>query len=97
MTLRTYHFYIYILASRSRDLYIGFTNNIHTRIQQHREQNPGTHTTRYNINRLVYYEHFRYVNNAINREKELKDWSREKKISLIESTNPTWEDLAKDW
>ena len=97
MTLRTYHFYIYILASRSRDLYIGFTNNIHTRIQQHREQNPGTHTTRYNINCLVCYEHFRYVNNAINREKDSKTGPAKKKISLIESTNPTSEDLAKDW
>ncbi len=97
MPLRVYHFYVYILASRSRDLYIGFTNHIHNRIQQHREQRPGTHTAHYNIGRLVYYEHFRYVNNAINREKELKDWSREKKITLIESINPTWEDLSILW
>ncbi len=97
MPLRAYHFYVYILASRSRDLYIGFTNQIHNRIQQHRQLHPETHTAHYNIARLVYYEHFRYVNNAINREKELKDWSRDKKITLIESTNPTWEDLAKDW
>ena len=97
MPVREYHFYVYILASRSRDLYVGLTNDIHTRVCQHREARPETHTGRYNITRLVHYEHFKYINNAITREKQLKDESREKKISLIEATNPTWEDLAKDW
>ena len=97
MPFRSYHFYVYILASRSRDLYTGVTKNIHTRVHQHRDGNSVSYTARYNIDRLVYYEHFRYINNAITREKELKDWSREKKIALIESTNPTWEDLAEDW
>ncbi len=97
MALREYHFYVYILASRSRTLYIGFTNNIFVRIAQHRNKRPGSFTTQYNIDRLVYYEHFQYVNNAIAREKELKLWIRAKKIELIESTNPTWEDLAAKW
>jgi putative endonuclease len=92
-----YHFYVYILASRSRSLYVGFTNNIRFRIKQHREKRPGSHTAKYNICRLVYYEHFTYVRNAIAREKELKDWNRPKKIALIEQDNPTREDLAAEW
>ena len=97
MPQREYHFYVYILASRSRSLYVGFTNDMRLRIQQHRDKRPGTHTAKYNIGRLVYYEHFTYVLNAIAREKELKDWRREKKITLIEQDNPTWEDLAAEW
>ncbi len=97
MPRREYHFYVYILASRSRDLYVGFTNNLQTRIAKHRELDPGTYTARYQITRLVHSEHFKYVNNAINGEKELKNWPRQKKIDLIEATNPTWEDLASDW
>jgi putative endonuclease len=72
MPQREYHFYVYILASRSRSLYVGFTNDIRLRIKQHREKNPRTHTAKYNIGRLVYYEHFTYVLNAIAREKEQK-------------------------
>ncbi len=94
MPQREYHFYVYILASRSRSLYVGFTNDIRLRIRQHREKSLGTHTAKYNIGRLVYYENFTYVLNAIAREKELKDWNRAKKIALIEQNNPTWEDLA---
>jgi putative endonuclease len=97
MPQREYNFYIYILASRSRTLYIGFTTKLRVRTLQHREKVPGSFTARYNITRLVYFERFQYVNNAIARENELKDWNRAKKIALIESTNPTWEDLAADW
>jgi putative endonuclease len=85
---------VYILASRSRSLYVGFTNDIRLRIRQHREKPLGSHTAKYNIGRLVYCEHFTYVLNAIAREKELKDWNRAKKIALIDQSNPTWEDLA---
>ena len=94
MAKREYHFYVYILASRSRSLYIGFTTDLRVRVLQHREKRPGTHTAKYNIGRLVYYEHFTYVLNAIARETELKDWNRAKKVALIEQSNPTWEDLA---
>jgi putative endonuclease len=97
MQPREYHFYVYILSSRSRTLYIGVTNGLRKRVLQHREKTPGSFTARYNIDRLVYVEHFQYTQNAIAREKELKDWNRAKKIALIESTNPTWEDLAADW
>jgi putative endonuclease len=97
MPPREYHFYVYIMASRSHDLYVGFTINIFRRVAEHRIAPPGSYTARYNINRLVYYEHFTYVLNAIAREKELKDWNREKKLTLIEAANPTWQDLARDW
>jgi putative endonuclease len=97
MSLRQYHFYVYIMASRSHDLYIGFTNNVFRRVAEHRTAPIDTYTVRYNINRLVYYEHFTYVLNAIAREKELKDWTREKKLELIQATNPTWQDLANSW
>jgi putative endonuclease len=97
MPQREYHFYVYILASRSRSLYVGFTNDIRLRIKQHREKRLGSHTAKYNIGRLVYYEHFTYVLNAIAREKELKDWNRLKKIAFVEQENPTWEDLAAEW
>lgn len=58
---------------------------------------PHAYTARYNITRLVYFEQFGYILNAIAREKELKDWNRQKKITLIEQMNPTWEDLSADW
>jgi len=64
---------------------------------QHRSGEVEGFTKRYNVNRLVYYEVFRYVNSAIARETELKKWSRAKKVALIESVNPTWEDLAEGW
>ena len=97
MPAREYNFYVYILSSRSRDLYIGVTNNLRARVAQHREKRPGTYTARYDIGRLVYFERFQYIRNAIAREKELKDWNRKLKIALIEKDNPTWEDLAIDW
>jgi putative endonuclease len=93
MPRREYHFWVYILSSRSRTLYIGMTNNLKRRTTTHRKQKPGTFTARYSIHRLVYYEHFQYVNNAIARETQLKHWTRAQKIALIEGTNPTWEDL----
>ena len=93
MPKREYHFWVYILSSRSRNLYIGVTNDLIQRITQHRERTPGSHTGHYSIHRLVYFEYFRYVNNAIAREKELKHWTRAQKIELVERVNPTWEDL----
>ena len=92
-----YLFHVYIAASRSRQLYIGMTNDLKLRMTQHREARPGTYTARYNINRLVYCERFQHVLNAIHREKELKDWSRSRKIELINLSNPSWEDLSANW
>jgi putative endonuclease len=95
MPPREYHFWVYIMASRSLQLYVGFTNNLRVRVAQHKELRPGTYTARYNITRLVYFEHYTYVLNGIAREKELKDWNREKKLALIKSSNPAWQDLSK--
>jgi putative endonuclease len=97
MPTREYNFYVYILSSRSRNLYIGITNNLRVRIIQHRTHQEGTHTANYNIERLVYFEYFQYVRSAIARETELKKWTRDKKLTLINKVNPTRDDLAVDW
>jgi putative endonuclease len=94
---KQYAFYVYILSSRSRNLYVGMTNNLVARVLKHRESPEGTHTANYNIHRLVYFERFQYVRSAIARETELKMWRREKKVELIEKVNPTWADLAAEW
>jgi putative endonuclease len=90
-------FYVYILASKSRRLYTGMTNNLVDRIGLHKSGAIEGFTKEYKINRLVYYETFKYVNHCINREKQIKAWRRAKKVALIEASNPTWEDLAAEW
>jgi putative endonuclease len=90
-------YYVYIVASRSRILYVGVTGFLMARVLQHKSGETDGFTKKYSINRLVYYESFRYVNRAIARETEIKKWRREKKVALIEADNPTWEDLAADW
>jgi len=91
------HFYVYILSSKSRVLYTGITDDIYRRTWEHKNDvNPGF-TRDYKVHRLVYYETFKYVNNAIVREKTIKGWLRRKKIALIEAENPTWEDLSASW
>ena len=97
MQRREYHFFVYIAASRSRQLYVGFTNGLRRRMAEHRAHRAGTYTARYRIDRLVWYEPHQYVLNAIAREKELKDWNRAKKLALIESLNPTWLDMSEAW
>lgn len=91
---RTYS--VYILASRARTTYTGVTGDVHKRMLEHRLGLVPGFTTRYRIFRLVYLEHFGNVNDAIAREKEIKAWRREKKVRLIESANPTWQDLAEN-
>jgi putative endonuclease len=90
-------YYVYIMASRSLNLYAGVTNSIYQRALQHKSGEVDGFTKRYHINRLVYYESFKYVGNAIAREKQIKGWSRAKKLELIKSMNPTWQDLAEGW
>jgi putative endonuclease len=85
---------VYILASRSRNLYTGVTNNLQRRLLEHRQGLVPGFTSRYRIFRLVHYEVFTDIRYAIAREKEIKAWRREKKIQLIVQQNPTWEDLA---
>ena len=85
---------VYIVASRSRSLYTGVTNNLQRRLAQHREKLVPGFTSRYNIFRLVHFEVYGDIQTAIAREKEIKAWRREKKIRLIERKNSTWEDLS---
>ncbi len=90
-------YYVYILASKSRVLYIGITNDLARRLHEHKHKlNPGF-TKQYNVNRLVYYEEGNDVEQTILREKQLKGWLRKKKIALIESVNPEWKDLSEEW
>ena len=90
-------YYVYIMASKSRVLYVGMTGFLMQRVQQHKTGECEGFTKKYNVNRLVYYEVFKYVGNAINRETEIKKWRRSKKVALIEKDNPTWEDLSEQW
>jgi putative endonuclease len=90
-------YHIYILASRSRVLYIGVTNDLIGRIAQHRDGSAPSSTAKYRIHRLVYQEAFENIRAAIAREKQIKSWARVKKIEVIEAQNPTWVDLAADW
>jgi putative endonuclease len=85
---------VYILASRSRNLYTGVTNNLQRRVFEHQNGLVPGFSSKYKIHRLVYYEVFGDIRYAIEREKEIKAWRREKRVALIERRNPTWEDLA---
>lgn len=91
-------YYVYILASKSRALYTGMTNNLEIRVHQHKEaKNKKAFTARYRINRLVYFEEYADVYIAIEREKQIKKWRREKKVNLIIRVNPDWNDLSLEW
>ncbi|MGB7136820.1 MAG: GIY-YIG nuclease family protein [Acidobacteriaceae bacterium] len=90
-------YYAYIVASRTRILYIGVTGTIEVRMQQHRNKSFEGFTADYNCNRLVWYESYDNPGRAIAREKQLKRWIRAKKLALIEKTNPTWIDLSEGW
>ena len=88
-------YYVYILASRTRELYIGVTNNLSRRLAEHRAGiHPDDHAYRHEIFRLVHVERTSDVGEAIRREKQLKGWRRMRKVELIESANPKWLDLA---
>jgi putative endonuclease len=94
---RDKRYYVYIMASKSQTLYVGVSGFLMARVLQHKSGECEGFTQRYNVYRLVYYEVFQYVNNAIARETEIKNWRREEKVALIEADNPTWEDLSADW
>ncbi len=92
-----YHFYVYIMASRSLTLYIGFTSNMQERVWQHQNDVYDGFSKTYQCHRLVYFEHYQHSLTAIAREKQLKRWSRAKKIALIKRMNPAWADLSEEW
>jgi putative endonuclease len=87
-------YYVYIMASKSRVLYVGITGFLMARVLRHRAGEGGAFTRKYRVHRLVYFHGFRNVGDAIARETEIKKWRREKKVALIHAENPTWEDLA---
>jgi len=89
-------YFTYIMASRSRVLYVGVTNDLRRRVVEHRSGEGAGFTQRYRVDRLVYCETFRYVHDAIAREKQIKGWVRARKVALIENTNPAWQDLSAD-
>ncbi|HEU4883377.1 MAG TPA: GIY-YIG nuclease family protein [Longimicrobium sp.] len=90
------NYYVYIVASLSRRLYVGMTNDLCRRVYEHRFKLADGFTARYNIHRLVHLEHTTDVNAAIAREKQVKKWSRKKKGELIEAGNPGWVDLSEE-
>ena len=86
--------FIYILSSESRILYIGVTSSLERRMAEHQSGLTQGFAAVYGIKRLVYYEEFERIDDAIAREKQLKRWTREKKVALIETLNPEWNDLT---
>ncbi len=95
--MRARRYYVYIMSSKSRVIYIGMTGFLMARVLQHRSGEGSAFTSKYRVHRLVYFESFQNVGNAIARETEIKKWRREKKVELIRRENPTWEDLAEGW
>jgi len=90
-------YHAYILASASGVLYTGVTNNLERRVSEHKQQLCSSFTKKYEVFRLVYFEPFGDAQNAINREKQIKRWRREKKLALIRGINPKFRDLTEDF
>lgn len=90
-------YYVYIMTNKSRTLYIGVTNNLMRRVDEHKKKLVSGFTSRYNIQFLVYYESTPSIHEALVREKQIKGWLRAKKIALIKSMNPEWKDLSEEW
>jgi putative endonuclease len=88
-------YFIYIMTNwNNKVIYIGITNDLIRRVYEHKNKLVEGFTKKYNVNKLVYYEHFFDINEAIHREKELKKWRREKKNRLVENLNIEWKDLS---
>jgi putative endonuclease len=95
--VRNHDYWVYILTNKHRTtLYIGITSRLQHRLWQHRCGEADGFAKRYHLNRLVWFEHFRDVRDAIACEKRLKGWRRDRKIALIEQVNPNWRDLSAD-
>ena len=95
--MNLFNYYIYIISNwNNKVIYIGVTNNLERRIFEHKSKLIPGFSSKYNLNKLVYYEQYVDIREAITREKELKKWKREKKNKLIESTNPEWMDLSNE-
>ncbi|MEO1012584.1 MAG: GIY-YIG nuclease family protein [Bacteroidota bacterium] len=95
MSNEQHKYYVYILTNKNHTvLYVGFSNNLKSRLKQHQSKSNKGFTKRYNVHKLVYFETTPYVNNAIKREKQIKHWNRKWKEYLINDMNPDWEDLS---
>ena len=96
---KTIHqYYLYILTNKKNGtLYIGISNNLERRLFEHKNRLVEGFTKKYGLDKLVYFETYQYVNDAIKREKNMKKWKRQWKINLIEKDNPDWDDLSSDW
>ena len=90
-------YYVYVMTSRNRTLYIGVTRDLTRRVFEHKQQLTTGFTKKYKVSSLVFFETTSDVEVAIAREKQLKGWRRSKKVALIESTNPGWNDLSLGW
>jgi putative endonuclease len=90
-------YYVYVMTNRSGTLYIGVTNDLARRVHQHKTKCVKGFTAKYNLTQLVYYETGEDIREAIAREKQLKGWRRSKKVALINSRNPEWNDLGDGW
>lgn len=91
-------YYVYILTNwNNKVIYIGVTNDLARRLYEHKNHLADGFTDRYNVTKLVYFEHTTDIRAAISREKQLKGWTRAKKIALVSSQNPGWLDLSKQW
>ena len=90
-------YYIYIMTNATRTLYVGVTNNLERRVYEHKSKQIEGFTKRYNLTWLVYFVETGDVREAIAREKQIKGWTREKKVALITEMNPQWRDLSADW
>ena len=96
--MREYSYYVYLMANKTNSvIYTGMTNNLERRVYEHKHKLFQGFTSKYNVNKLVYFEEFDDVTQAIYREKQIKGWVRRKKVALIESKNPDWSDLSEDW
>ncbi|MHB2154791.1 GIY-YIG nuclease family protein [Calditrichota bacterium GD2] len=92
------YYFVYIMTNwNNKIMYVGITNNLMRRVYEHKNKLIDGFTKKYNINKLVYYETFQDVRAAIEREKEIKKWRREKKNKLVNTKNPEWRDLSEDF
>lgn len=91
------HYYVYIMTNASRMLYTGVTNDLNRRVYEHKAKLHAGFTAKYNLTRLVYFEATENILAAIAREKQIKGWTRVKKLALIKLVNPRWRDLSAEW
>ena len=90
-------YFVYIMTSSTGTLYTGMTNNLERRVYEHKHKITAGFSSKYNVNRLVFFEVFGDARDAIAREKQIKSWRRSKKLDLIRSMNPKWQDLSDGW